>query len=388
MTLPIATDECNAHVVRNCGSCRMISGAAPVRTMRTVLGRATEFRRKLLRWYEASRRELPWRIPRGSAGTPDPYHVLVSEAMLQQTQVATVVPYFKRFLRRFPTIRSLADAPEQEVLRLWQGLGYYSRARNLQATARVVVSEHGGKLPTDAAELLKLPGIGRYTAGAIASIAFGRRAAILDGNVTRVLCRIDGITSDPRERQTAQRLWQRAEELLPRTRVGDFNSALMELGATVCTPRNPQCLICPVRAHCEAAAAGVQERIPPPRKARLTPLIRRCTYCVYKDERFLIEQRPATGRWAGMWQFITFDPSDKAPDVPTGAERLGTVFHALTHRRYEFEVYFARTCGEDARRPEARRRWVTQRELDNYPLPRPHLKVLGLALDRLRRQGP
>src|SRR5205085_5535935 len=160
-----------------------------------------------------------------------PYHVLVSEAMLQQTQVATVVPYFERFIERFPTLHDLAAAQEQEVLRLWQGLGYYSRARNLRAAARAVVEQHGGVLPCDRDGLLELPGIGRYTAGAVASIAFGRRAPILDGNVIRVLCRIDGIETDPRDRQTRQLLWRRAEEILPRRRVGAFNSALMVLGA-------------------------------------------------------------------------------------------------------------------------------------------------------------
>lgn len=363
--------------------CRKAAGlildATRRRTIGTVLGRVSEFRRKLLRWYGTSRRELPWRVPRGSPGTPDPYHVLVSEAMLQQTQVATVVPYFTRFLQRFPTLASLAQAPEQEVLRLWQGLGYYSRARNLQATAQRVAVELGGELPADCRDLLKLPGIGRYTAGAISSIAFGRRAPILDGNVTRVLCRIDNIQSDPRDRMTAEKLWQRAEEILPRAGVGDFNSALMELGATVCTPRNPRCLVCPVRNHCEAAAAGIQDKIPVPRRAKPTPLVRRVTFCVLREGRLLIEQRPPKGRWAGMWQFITVDPANAPPDLARGARRLGNVFHALTHRRYEFEVFLARPINAQALQSDPPRRWVTEEELDHFPLPRPHLKMLELV---------
>src|SRR5665213_2601128 len=163
--------------------------------------------RRLLRWYDRARRDLPWRTRDGSA--PDPYHVLLSETMLQQTQVSTVIPYFHRFLERFPTLSSLAAAPEQDVLRLWQGLGYYSRARNLHAAARAVVSELNGQIPTTVPELLKLPGVGRYTAGAIASIAFDRRAPILDGNVQRVLCRLDGVMTDPRDRRMNQRLWER-----------------------------------------------------------------------------------------------------------------------------------------------------------------------------------
>jgi len=231
-----------------------------------------------------------------SGVAPNPYHVLVSEAMLQQTQVATVVPYFTRFIERFPTLADLAAAEEQDVLRLWQGLGYYSRARNLRAAARAVATNYGGELPRERDELLKLPGVGRYTAGAVASIAFDRRAPILDGNVARVLCRIDKIETDPRERLTQELLWRRAEKILPRRRVGAFNTAMMELGATVCIPRSPQCLICPVREHCEAFAAGVQETIPPARKAKETPLLRRVTFCVRRGEQWLIEQRPATGQ--------------------------------------------------------------------------------------------
>ena len=222
-----------------------------------MTGTTKTFQSRLLRWYDAHHRKLPWRaVGDGSHRTLDPYHVLVSETMLQQTQVATVIPYYQRFLEKFPTFQSLADADTQDVLRLWQGLGYYSRARNLQAAAREVVSRFGGKVPTNLDDLLTLPGVGRYTAGAIASIAHNLRVPILDGNVARVLCRLDAIESDPRDKSTNQHLWFRAEEILPHSRLGDFNSALMELGATVCTPRNPQCLVCPVREHCQARAAA------------------------------------------------------------------------------------------------------------------------------------
>lgn len=346
----------------------------------TVLGRVADFRRRLLGWYDRSRRQLPWRVAPGSDAAPDPYHVLVSETMLQQTQVATVVPYFLRFIERFPTFAALAAAPRQDVLRLWQGLGYYSRARNLQAAAQAVVAMPDGKLPSQPEELLELPGIGRYTAGAIASIAFGRRAPVLDGNVMRVLCRLDKVVADPRERPTNQLLWRRAEEVLPEKRIGDFNSALMELGATVCTPRNPQCLLCPVARHCEAAAAGVQARIPAPRKSRPTPLHRRRTYCIVRGNRLLIEQRPPTGRWAGMWQFITFD-ADGADGHPRGlvdARRLGEVSHALTHRRYEFQVFLADAKSGKLPPSDNPRRWVSTQEIDRYPLPRPHLKILEM----------
>ncbi len=214
-----------------------------------MLGDLPDFQRKLLRWYDKERRDLPWRLPRTSCATSrlNPYHVLVSEAMLQQTQVATVIPYYQRFLDQFPSIAELACADEHDVLRLWQGLGYYSRARNLHAAAKRIANELGGTFPDTVESLLELPGVGRYTAGAVASIAFDRRAPILDGNVVRVLCRIDKVEGDPREKNTQAGLWTRAEEILPAKRPGDFNSALMELGATICTPRNPRCLFCPVR---------------------------------------------------------------------------------------------------------------------------------------------
>lgn len=342
-----------------------------------MLPPSKDFSRRLLKWYDRFRRDLPWRCGVEQPGPLDPYHVLVSETMLQQTQVATVIPYYHRFLNRFPTIANLAAADEQDVLRLWQGLGYYLRARNLQAAARKVVSDYGGALPADRDELLKLPGIGRYTAGAIASIAFDLRAPILDGNVTRVLCRLDNIAADPRGKQTDALLWRRAEELLPAKRPGDFNSALMELGATLCTPRNPQCLVCPVRPHCQAQAAGTQEKVPAPRKARPTPLVRRRTYCIHRGDHWLIEQRPSRGRWAGMWQFVTVNCESEA-ELPVAVETpasMGIVTHALTHRRYEFEVYIARAKTAEIAADNPPRRWVTLAQLSDYPRPRPHLKM-------------
>jgi A/G-specific adenine glycosylase len=356
-----------------------------------MIGSEKDFSRRLLKWYDRNRRDLPWRVPPGSPARacPDPYHVLVSEAMLQQTQVATVIPYFLRFLQQFPTVADLAAADEQDVLRAWQGLGYYSRARNLRGAARAIVRDHGGRVPSTAEALRSLPGVGAYTAGAVASIAYNCRAPIVDGNVARVICRLDRIETDPRERPTLATLWRRAEEILPAKRTGDFNSSLMELGATVCTPRSPQCLICPVNAHCAAFAAGVQDRIPPPRKAKETPLLHRDVVCVCGEgDRWLIEQRPATGRWAGMWQFITVErngrrPSAKDVQTTTGItvekpRLIGKADHALTHRRYAFDVYVC--AARDAREPaqERPRKWVTRAELDRFPLPRPHLKVLRM----------
>jgi A/G-specific adenine glycosylase len=346
------------------------------------------FRRRLLRWYDRHRRDLPWRrAPGERSDVIGPYEVLVSEAMLQQTQVATVIPYYQRFLKRFPTIEALAGADEQEVLRLWQGLGYYARARHLHRAARHIARELGGRIPCTVKDLQELPGIGRYTAGAVASIAFEQRAPILDGNVARVLCRLDLVISDPRERSVQHQLWSRAEAVLPRARVGDFNSALMELGATVCTPRSPRCLLCPVRGHCESAEAGVQEQIPPPRVRRASPVERRWTFCLRFEDRWLLEQRPATGRWAGMWQFHTAVADGRAtPEGYLSAGKwvmaavprcLGQIEHSLTHRRYRFHVF------QSELRPPvpalaAQQRWVRLDELPEYPLPRPHVRIASL----------
>lgn len=352
------------------------------------LGR-DQFAGRLLAWYDRHRRDLPWRAPLGRSDRLDPYAVLVSELMLQQTQVATVIPYFNRFMARFPTAELLARADEQEVLRLWQGLGYYSRARNLQAAARKIVSDHGGQIPASLEEISALPGVGRYTAGAVASIAFEISAPIVDGNVARVLCRLEQIERDPRQPEIQKTLWQRAQAMLPDRRIGDFNSALMELGATVCVPGSPRCLLCPVRDFCKAAASGAQEQIPPPRKTSPTPLVRRWTLCLGQGDRWLLERREARGRWAGMWQFLTWPAGGKAAAAEAfsqllgapivGLTRLGEIRHALTHRKYEFEIFRARL-------PEkieigAARRWVALDEIDELPLPSPHLKIRDILID-------
>jgi A/G-specific adenine glycosylase len=343
-----------------------------------MLGSETTFGRRLLRWYDACRRELPWRVPRGTRGRVDPYHVLVSETMLQQTQVATVIPYFHRFIERFPTIQSLAEAQEQEVLRLWQGLGYYSRARNLLAAAARVHQHHGGQMPTELDKLLDLPGVGRYTAGAMASIAFDVRAPILDGNVVRVLCRLDRFESDPKRSASREQLWRRAEEIIPNKRAGDFNSALMELGATVCMPRTPYCLICPVRDHCAGAAAGVQATLPIRSKAKPTPLVHRWVYCIRFGDKWLFQQRPRDGRWGGMWQFMTIQSNDplSLPVAIKYAKRIGEVRHVLTHRRYVFDVWMADAVG--SLKKSETRQWLPLAQIGKLPLPRPHLKIAEL----------
>ena len=332
-------------------------------------GEIKTFRRNLLAWYDRHRRDLPWR---GQGLSP--YRTLVSEAMLQQTQVATVVPYFERFMAALPTVDSLAEADEQTVLKLWQGLGYYRRARNLHAAAKMVVIDYAGEVPRTVDELLKLPGVGRYSAGAIASIAYDTPAPILDGNVMRVLCRIEAVEGDPRDTATTRRLWSLAESLVPAKRAGDFNSGLMELGATCCRPKSPTCLICPVRELCQAQQLGKQESIPPVKKAKATPIETRYVFRLRNAAgQWLVEQRPATGRWAGLWQFPTRS-EQSAPIACEALDLVGEVKHALTHRRYAFTV-FAGTSNEAA---PGELKWVDDDELDALPMSKPQQKIREL----------
>ena len=224
----------------------------------------SSFRNQLLSWFRQFHRDLPWRR------TNDPYRIWVSEIMLQQTRVAAVIPYYQRFLERFPDVQILASAPEGEVLRLWSGLGYYGRARNLQNAAQQIVARHGGVFPENLADVLALPGIGPYTAAAILSIAFGERLAVLDGNVARVLARLGAIRDDVRIPRNWQQLQATADEYLDPKSPGEWNQAMMELGATLCTPKSPQCLLCPVNSFCEGRKQGIAESLPEKRKKRAT----------------------------------------------------------------------------------------------------------------------
>ena len=298
--------------------------------------------------------------------------MLVSEFMLQQTQVATVIPYFERFVTVLPDVAALAAAEEDVVLRLWQGLGYYSRARRLQAAARACVDRHGGNVPADVESLLDLPGVGRYTAGAIASIAFDVPAPILDGNVVRVLVRLHGIRDDPTTPTVQRQLWTLAAEAVDPDAPGDFNSAMMELGATVCVPRSPRCLTCPVSRWCAARAGGFQDEVPPQKKAKEVALERRDVWRVRDAEgRYVVEQRPTTGRWAGLWQFPTRPTGEAPPLLLKNTVPLGEVTHGLTHRRYVFRAFDATLAGD----LPAAMRLATTTELDSLAMSKPQLKI-------------
>lgn len=336
-----------------------------------------DFAESIERWFRRTARALPWR---GDGRTP--YAALVSEAMLQQTQVARVVEAFVAFIRRFPDVAALARADEQEVLAAWRGLGYYRRARLLHAAARMVVDRFGGEIPADVAALRTLPGVGRYTAGAIASIVFGERAAIVDGNVARVLLRVHGRDADQREREVEAWTWEEAQRLVDTSRdPAQFNEGLMELGALVCTPRSPECGACPVASHCAAHAQGIVERIPAPRRSAARQVVVHHVVVVRRGERILVEQRPTAGLWASMWQPLTIEAGrelsiDELREVfPLNArklERVGGFVHLTSHREVRVVIHVASTRSR-------RGRWVDGDEMERLPMSSAARRALQLA---------
>jgi A/G-specific adenine glycosylase len=351
----------------------------------------------LLAWYDKSRRDLPWRAPPGVA--PDPYRVWLSEIMLQQTTVRAVAPYFLRFVERWPSVEALAAAPLDDVLKAWAGLGYYARARNLHACARAVVERHGGRFPAAAAELGELPGIGPYTAGAIAAIAFGASAAAVDGNVERVTARLFAVE---RELPSAKlELRALAAGLVPTSRAGDFAQALMDLGATICTPKRPACAICPWIEACAARRRGDAETFPRRAAKRAGELRRGAAFVVLRaDGAVLVRSRPAKGLLGGMTEVPTtpwspdFDPAaalDAAPQFAPSRPRWrrlpGSVRHVFTHFPLELEVYRAEV--ESAAPAPAGARWVPSDELADEALPNLMRKVVAHALGErtLLRRG-
>jgi len=269
------------------------------------------FQKNLLEWFRQFRRDLPWR------NTNDPYRIWISEIMLQQTRVAAAIPYFEKFLKRFPNVQALAEAHPDEVLRYWSGLGYYGRARNLQKAAQQIVSKHGGTFPTSPEDVLALPGIGKYTAAAILSIAFGEKQAVLDGNVARVVARLGTVRGDLREPRRWQELQRTADALLDPAAPGDWNQAMMELGATLCTPKSPQCLICPVAQFCEGRKQGIAESLPEKRKKRPTVQVTLAAGVFASENGWTFLLPPPKGRndealadyvpilVSGMWHFPT-----------------------------------------------------------------------------------
>lgn len=351
---------------------------------------AASFRRALLAWYRKHARDLPWRR------SADPYTVWLSEIILQQTRVEQGLPYFERFLRAFPTVRALADAHIDEVLKCWEGLGYYTRARNLHKAAGIVAHDRNGLFPTCAEEWRALPGIGRYTAGAIASITLNERVPVLDGNVIRVLARVldlERCTDEPRVREA---LWETAGALVPAVNPGDFNQAMMELGAQVCTPRAPDCARCPVRSHCTARAAGTHLERPVRRARTAAPHRMMVAAAIVRNGRYLIVQRPATGLLGGLWELpaghVQPGETHQTAVARTLRDQLGvsakvrgvvaTADHAYSHFRVTLTVY--RCDVAPSARPKANNgshtavKWARRNELNALALPKVMHKILPM----------
>ena len=342
-------------------------------------------RRALLKWFDENARDLPWRR------TSDPYAIWISEIMLQQTQVATAGPYYERFMRRFPTVEKLARARLDTVLKQWEGLGYYSRARNMHRAAQEIVARFDGRLPKTKDDLLTLPGIGAYTAGAVASIAFDRREPVVDGNVIRVLCRLCRIQDDPKKSGVQKRIWSLAEHLLPAARPGDFNQALMELGSEICLPRSPRCDLCPLSPMCQARLHGDQADLPVRSPKKKIPCYTVVVGVIRKQGRILIDKRKPEGLLGGLWEFPG-GKKERGETLEAALQReireelamqirierrLATVDHAYSHfriRLHAFEcTYVSGTprCGSCTAI-----KWVRPADLDRYAFPAANAKII------------
>lgn len=340
------------------------------------------FRKALLRWYDLTARDLPWRRTR------DPYAIWLSEIMLQQTQVVTVIGYYERFLSKFPAITDLANAHEQEVLGLWEGLGYYRRARQLHAAAKSVADVHQGQFPRRFEQIRELPGIGRYTAGAIASFAFDDAQPIVEANTLRLYSRLMGLQVDPRSKTGQEQLWQFAESLLPIKSPGRINQALIELGSQVCKPRNPSCDVCPVSRYCAAKQLGLVDSIPiAPKKTTYEDALEAAVVIRGRRQRILLRQRGETERWAGMWDFprgvlatgqaarepqalrysqiMNFVKQQTGATIEIRGERL-RLRHGVTRFRIELVCLDAKLVGALQARDDLQ--WVTAEDLKNIPL--------------------
>ena len=341
------------------------------------------FTQTILRWYDQGHRDLPWRR------TQDPYRIWISEIMLQQTRAETVVSYYERFLARYPTVQNLASAPEEELLKAWEGLGYYSRARSLQKAAKEIVARYGGQLPADLEKLRALPGIGDYTAGAIASIAFGIPAAAVDGNVERVLCRWDAIKDEVGTPTVRRQIAARAQALVPPDRPGAFANAMMEMGATMCTPKNPKCLLCPVREGCMGFAQGIAQELPRKAKKKAQRVENRAVLLVFCDNRVLIVKRQEK-LLGGLFVFPDVleesDPARLCQALEALGiraaydEKLGHARHVFTHLIWEMDVH-AVVADEMTQVPGGQ--WVSRQELAALPLPTAVKAARQWAMERL-----
>jgi A/G-specific adenine glycosylase len=347
-----------------------------------------KFQDDLLSWYEAHLRDLPWRKDQ------DPYKIWVSEVMLQQTRVDTVIPYFERFTERFPTLEALADADTEEVLKSWEGLGYYSRARNLHAGVREVKERYDGRVPDDPDEIRTIKGIGPYTAGAILSIAYGKPEPAVDGNVMRVLSRLLAIREDIQKAKTRKLFEELIRQLIAKHNPSFFNQALMELGALVCTPKSPKCLICPVMEHCRGRAQGIQEDLPIKGKAKPPRDVNLAVAFLEQDGKFLIRKRPDEGLLAGMWELVNLEGDIEALAKQLYADYgvacfplslIDTHQHVFSHLQWKMQIYSFEPHGRIIARDNER--WISWDEVEQYTFPisfKKIIKKLQKSMDETR----
>jgi A/G-specific adenine glycosylase len=339
---------------------------------------------RLLAWHaQHGRHDLPWQRHLQEEGSA--YRVWVSEIMLQQTQVATVIPYFERFMQRFPQVRALADAPADEVLHLWTGLGYYARARNLHRAAQLIRDGHGGEFPRALEAVMALPGVGRSTAGAILAISSGARHSILDGNVKRVLSRYYAVDGAPDAAVTIEQLWRLAEENTPQMQVATYTQAIMDLGATVCTRARPRCDVCPISADCRARIEARQGELPAPKRKRATRILRRAIMLVARrDTSVLLVQRPSSGIWGGLWCLPQFDDrraaevfaASELDDASLAHSPLPEIEHSFTHFDLVITPLMA-SCRGESRVREGGALWYDLERPARVGLPAPIKTLLG-----------
>jgi len=340
----------------------------------------------LLEWFGKNQRALPWRK------AYEPYQVWISEIMLQQTQVKTVIPYFDRWMKEFPNIKSVAEAKEDKILKLWEGLGYYSRARNIQKAAKLIVDKHGGKFPSDYDDILALPGVGKYTAGAIASIAFNQDRPLVDGNVIRVLSRLFFYTQNTRLPEAEKQIWQWAKEILPKGKARDFNQALMEFGALRCTPSATDCGACPLKSRCKAYERDMVDQIPDRGPKKESKNIKVAIAVIRKGDKVFIQKRPSIGLMAGLWEFpggkvekgesalkaLHREVKEEVGISIKNVKRIKKIKHAYTSFKVDLHCFEAEhEAGKIELKSASDGRWVRLSDLEKYPFPAANIQLIG-----------
>jgi A/G-specific adenine glycosylase len=341
---------------------------------------------QLLQWFKKKGRNLPWRKTR------DPYAICVSEIMLQQTQVNIVIPYYQKFLKSFPTLQHLARANLSKVLKVWEGLGYYSRARNLHRAAGIIMNHFNGKIPNQLKDLLSLPGIGRSTAGSILSFAYNKEAPILDGNAKRVISRLFAVSDNPAKGKTEHLLWKISESLIPKGNASFFNQGLMDLGAMICTPKEPQCSKCPLREFCKGKASGKPERFPTKTARKKIPLVESVSVVIRKDGKVLLNQRPPVGLLGGLWEFPNWEiqrekrlrlrnhiKKEMGVNVKV-KESIGTFQQTYSHFRLTLQVFHCQHLNG-----KGKGKWVPIQDLHLFPMSRIHRRIAEVIDGKTRR---